>query len=149
MNNSKTKIENGIAQVLKDDAAFAGVNIYPFSDSTEAADSHPTIIVKCESAPRDSDLALEMHAFHPAVVMSLFWDNEQGDSQAVEGALDSVSRDLDTLQAAFNYDGEPDTRLITGIHVHYIESTDTQSETEGTIFRVNVTMTLFIEEVIL
>ena len=93
-NNLKTKMEIGLAQILKDDLAFAGVNIYPFSDSTDAADSHPTIIVKCESAPRDSDLALEMHAFH------------------------------------------------------YIESTDTQSETDGTIFRINVGMTIFVEEVI-
>ena len=80
--------------------------------------------------------------------MSLFWDNEQGDSSALEGSLDSVSRDLDTLQAAFNYVGEPDTRTVSGIHVHYIESTDTQSETDGTIFRVNVGITIFVEEVI-
>ena len=143
------KIEIGLVELLENDAAFAGVSIYPHHSTAATSDTHPTIIVYCPAAPRDGDSPLEMNVYQPEVKAQLYWDTVDGDSADIETALENVFQDLVTMKAIFNYDGAPDNRVVTGVHLHYIESTTSDSVTDGTIKMFTVEAGLFVELVAL
>ena len=149
MSSTNKKIETGLVELLENDAAFDAVSIYAHHSVELASDTHPTIIVHCPAAPRDGDSPLEMNVYQPAIKAQLYWDTVDGDSADIETALENVFQDLVTMKAIFNYDGAPDNRVVTGIHLHYIESTTSDSVTDGTIKMFTVEAGLFVELVAL
>ena len=142
------KLERGIVSMLTDEPAFSGVSIFAHHDSSAANDTHPTIIVHCETAPRDGDLPLEMETFKPNIKSMLYWDYEDGDSSPLEECLEEILGRLSDLQTIFNLEDPPITRPVEGVHVHYIESLASDSATDGTIKQFTVEQTLIVEKVI-
>ena len=147
-NSLSRKIELGIVSMLSVEPAFSGVSIYAHHDASAAGDTHPTIIVHCENAERDTDLPLEMEVYKPNVKSFLFWDNVDGDSSDVEECLEEILGRLSDLQETFNLQSPPITRAVDGVHVHYIESTSSGSESDGSIMQFTVEQSLIVEKVI-
>jgi hypothetical protein len=90
-----------------------------------------------------------MNVYQPEIKVQLYWDTVDGDSADIETALENVFQDLVTMKAIFNYEGAPDNRVVTGVHLHYIESTTSDSVTDGTIKMFTVEAGLFVELVAL
>ena len=147
-NSLSRKLESGIVSMLNAEPAFSGVSIYAHHDSSAATDTHPTIIIHCESAERDSDLPLEMEVYKPNIKSFLYWDNVDGDSSATEECLEEILGRLSDLQETFNLQDPPITRPVEGVHVHYIESMASDSESNGSIMQFTVEQSLIVEKVI-
>jgi hypothetical protein len=143
-----TDIETGLAYIIENDPAFAGVGVYPFHDRETAQDHHPSVVVHCETAPRETELPREMNAFNPQVKITLFWDDSDGDSAALEEALSCAIDNLENLQDTFNLADPEVPRPVEGVHVHYVQSFDTASENDGSIKIFTADLVLTIEQVI-
>ena len=147
MKSTNKKIEIGLKSFLENEPDFTGVEIYAHHESDEASDIHPSIIIHCESTERDTNLPLSMNVYNANIKTHLFWDYNDGDRSDLEESLELCLSSIQALQELFNLQDPPQPRPVEGLHVHYIQSQQGDSETDGTIKMFTLETNIILEQV--
>ena len=155
--NSKRQIarsvEVALVAYLKKSGSFKTKEtaVIEFTESEEAPDNLPCIIVRCVNVTRTPDTSLDMFSKTANVTATLLVDSEQNSLpqyEAIAFDLECILEDLDRMKVAFNKPvSGKDTRSIRGLHLHYIEELQTDTDTSGTVWQFGVGLSLILDEV--
>lgn len=141
-----------VAQLLKN-GPFKSKKcaVIEYSNSDEAPDCLPIIIVKCVNVTRTDDTPLQMYSKVANVVATLITDSEQSNLpqyEALACEMEFWLEDLATMQVQFNKPTSGrDLRSIRGLKLHYIDEFQTDTDTSGTQWEFGVGLSLILDQV--
>jgi len=123
--------------------------VIEYSNSDEAPDDLPIIIVKCVNVTRTADTSLDMYSKTANVVATLITDSEQNNLPQYEALACDMAywlEDLPTMQTQFNKPATGrDSRSIRGLFLHYINEFQTDTDTSGTQWEFGVGLSLILD----
>jgi hypothetical protein len=146
------KVEIAVARHLISNGSFAKNEcaIVEFSDSDDSP-QHPSIVVQCVNVTRTDDTSADMYSKTANVVCALTVDSGQNALKQygdIANELECWAEDLVSMQIQFNKpESGADKRWIQGLHLHYIDEFQTDSESNGTQWTFGVGFSLIMDEV--
>ena len=125
--------------------------IIELTESGEAPDELPCIIVKCVNITRTADSSLDMYSKTANVTVTLVTDSEQNSLpqyEAIASDMENIMENLPCLQLFFNKPTSgADRRPIRGLHLHYIDEFQTDTDASGTQWQFGVGLSLVMDQV--
>ena len=125
--------------------------VIEYTESEEAPDNLPCIIVKCVNVSRTPDTSRDMYSKTANVVVTLVTDSEQNNLPQYEKIADSLEKLMDNLPCMQLYFNKPssgrDTRPIRGLHLHDVDELQTDTDTSGTQWEFGVGGSLIMDQV--
>jgi hypothetical protein len=146
-------VELALVAHLKKQGSFSTKEcaVIEFTESGEAPDELPCIVVKCVNVPRTGDTSLDMYSKTANVTATLVTDSEQNNLpqyEAIAADMECILEDLDAMKLVFNKpESGRDRRPVRGLHLHYIDEFQTDTDTSGTQWEFGVGCSLILDQV--
>jgi len=146
-------VEVALVKHIKKQGSFKAKEcaVIEFTESEEAPDQLPCIIVKCVNVTRTGDTPIQMYSKTANVTATLVTDSEQNNLpqyEAIASDMECILENLAEMQTVFNKPASGrDTRPIRGLHLHYIDEFQTDTDTSGTQWEFGVGLSLILDQV--
>lgn len=147
-------VEVALAAYLNKEGSFKAREcaVIEFSESKEAPENLPVVVVKCVNVSRAPDTSRDMYSKTANVVVTLITDSEQNNLPQYERIADNLEQLMDNLPCMQTYFNKPavgtrDKRPIRGLHLHDVDELQTDTDTTGTQWEFGVGGSLIMDQV--